>query len=114
MAISEFELYKVEKLAKSFCSVKSGNFSREQLYIDYKIEGQTLYFFEVRPMWNDPTKNTEILVAKFTYVKKDKIWKLYWLRQNQKWQAYEPDGINLHLEPLLEIVQEDKQACFWG
>ena len=114
MAISEFELFKVEKLAKSFCSIKSQNFPREQLYIDYKIEDQTLYILEVRPMWNDPTKNTEVLVAKFTYVKKDKIWKLYWLRQNLKWQAYEPDGINQHLEALFEIVQEDRQACFWG
>ena len=48
------------------------------------------------------------------YVKKNKIWKLYWLRQNLKWHAYEPDGINQHLEPLFDIVQEDKQACFWG
>ncbi|SGY97034.1 Putative uncharacterized protein [Moritella viscosa] len=65
-------------------------------------------------MWNDPTKNTEVLVAKFTYVKKDKIWKLYWLRQNLKWQVYESEGINQYLDPLLEIVQEDRQACFWG
>lgn len=114
MAISEFELYKVEKLAKHFCAIKSQNFPREQLYIDYKIEDQTLYFLEVRPMWNDLTKNIELLVAKFTYVKKHKIWKLYWLRQNLKWQAYEPDGINQHLEQLFEIVHEDKQDCFWG
>ncbi|MGC3835476.1 DUF3024 domain-containing protein [Moritella viscosa] len=95
MAISEFELYKVEKLAKSFCSIKSQNFPREYLYIDYIIKDQ-------------------ILVAKFTYVKKDKIWKLYWLRQNLKWQVYESEGINQYLDPLLEIVQEDRQACFWG
>jgi hypothetical protein len=48
------------------------------------------------------------------YVKKDKVWKLYWPRQNTKWQRYEPDGINQHLEPLFTIVSEDFKGCFWG
>jgi hypothetical protein len=50
------------------------------------MEDQTLYFLEVRPRWDDPTKNTEVSVAKFMYIKKDKVWKLYWPRQNSKWQ----------------------------
>ena len=68
MAINEFELFKVEKSAKRFCAGKSQRFPREQLYIDYKMEEQTFYFIEVRPMCNDPTKNSEVLVAKFIYI----------------------------------------------
>jgi hypothetical protein len=114
VAISEFELFKVEAIAKKFCGGRNRHFPPEQLYIDYKMEEQTLYILEVRPKWNDPTEKTELFVAKFTYVKKDKIWKLYWQRQNMKWQQYEPNGINQHLEPLIQIISEDPQGCFWG
>jgi len=114
VAISEFELFKVEAIAKKFCGDRNRHFPPEQLYIDYKMEAQTLYILEVRPKWNDPTEKTELFVAKFTYVKKDKIWKLYWQRQNMKWQQYEANGINQHLEPLIQIVNEDSQGCFWG
>ena len=114
MAISEFELFKVESAAKKFCGDRNQHFPPEQLYIDYKMEEQTLYILEVRPKWNDPTEKTELFVAKFTYVKKDKIWKLYWQRQNMKWQQYEPNGVDKHLESLIKIVSEDPQGCFWG
>ena len=114
MAISEFEVFKVEKAAKQFCVNKNKPFPPEQLYIDYRMEDQTLYFLEVRPKWDDPTTKTEIPVAKFIYIKKDKVWKLYWPRQNSKWQQYAPDGINQHLEPLFKIVSEDLKGFFWG
>jgi len=114
VAISEFEIFKVEKVAKKFCENKNKHFPREQLYIDYRMEDQILYFLEVRPKWDDSTKNTEILVAKFMYIKKDKMWKLYWPRQNSKWKKYEPDGINQHLEPLFKVLSEDLKGCFWG
>jgi hypothetical protein len=109
--ISEFEIFKVEKAAKRFCENKS--FPPELLYIDYKMEDQTLYFLEIRPKWNDPTKKTETLVAKFMYIKKNKVWKLYWPRQNSKWKQYEPNGVNQHLEPLFKILSEDLTGCFY-
>ena len=114
MTISEFEIFKVEKAAKKFCEDKNKPFPPEQLYIDYRVEDQNLYFLEVRPKLDDPTKKTEILVAKFMYIKKNKVWKLYWPRQNSKWQQYGPDGTNQHLEPLFKILNEDINGCFWG
>jgi len=114
MAISEFEIFKVDKAAKKFCADRNMNFPPDQLYIDYKLEDQALYLFEVRPRWDDPTEKLELMVAKILYVKKDKVWKLYWQRQNMKWQLYEDEGVNSQLEPLLKIVWEDAHACFWG
>lgn len=114
MAISEFETFKIEKTAKKFCSDRNVHYPPDQLYIDYRLENQTLYLFEVRPRWNNPEQIIEIMVAKLNYVKKEAIWKLYWQRQNMKWQPYEPNGINKSLEPLLKEVWDDPQNCFWG
>ncbi|HHZ68959.1 MAG TPA: DUF3024 domain-containing protein [Methylococcaceae bacterium] len=113
MAISEFEIFKVEKVAKEFCSKRNVNFPPDQLYIDYRLEDQVLYLFEVRPRWDEPNIKAETMVAKLWYIKKDKLWKLYWQRQNMKWHLYE-GGINKNLEPLLVQVNEDNYGCFWG
>ncbi len=114
MAISEFEIFKVEKAANEFCGERNKNYPPDQLYIDFKLEDQTLYLVEVRPKWNDPSVKTEMMLAKFLYIKKDKVWKLYWQRQNMTWLIYEPDGVNKHLEPLLKLVWDDIHGCFWG
>jgi hypothetical protein len=39
---------------------------------------------EIRPQWNDQTKKIEDSIAKATYVKSQKIWKLYWMRADGK------------------------------
>jgi hypothetical protein len=51
VAISEFKIFKAEKAAKQFCVDKNKLFPPEQLYIDYRMEDQTLYFMEVLLMW---------------------------------------------------------------
>ena len=114
MAISEFEMFRVEKLAKEFCSGRNKNFPPDQLYIDYKLEDQTLFFFEVRPKWNDPSIKIEIMVAKIRYIKKEYLWKLYWQRQNMSWELYEPNPTNASLEPLLVELSNDPHECFWS
>ena len=114
MAISEFEIFKIEKAAEEFCSDRNKYYPPEQLYIDYRIEEQALYLFEVRPKWDDPEIKIEIMVAKLWYIKKESIWKLYWQRQNMKWQQYEPNGTNQEMAPLLKEAWDDPHACFWG
>ena len=114
MAISEFEIFKVEKEAKEFCDDRNGNHPRDQLYIDFRLEDQVLYLFEVRPKWDDPDIKIEIMVAKLWYIKKEAVWKLYWQRQNMDWCLYEPNGISNELTPLLIEVTDDQYGCFWG
>ncbi len=114
MAISEFEVFKVEKAAKKFCEDRNKHYPPDQLYIDFRLEDQQLFLFEVRPKWNDPSVKIEIMVAKLWYIKKESIWKLYWQRQNMKWHLYEPNGVNKELEPLLAEVWNDSHGCFWG
>ena len=114
MVTSEFENFQVIRAAKQFCAEINKYVPQEQIYIDYKIDNQALYLLEIRPVWNNPEKTTEQMVAKFLYTQKDKKWKLYWQRQNTKWVQYKSDDINLDLEFLLEIVEEDSNGCFWG
>jgi len=114
MAISEFEIFKVEKSAKQFCDNRNKNYPPDKLYIDYRLEGQSLFLLEVRPVWNDPSRKTEMDVAKITFIKKESLWKLYRQRQNMKWQLYDPKSNSKDLEVLLKEIWDDPMGCFWG
>ena len=43
-------------------------------------------------------------VAKTTYVKIQDIWKIYWMRQDLKWQGYEPLPEFAIIEECLEEI----------
>ena len=59
---------------------------RNKLALKYRIESQSVVIFEVRPLRDWPDE----MVAKTTYVKKNRMWKVYWQRADLKWYGYEP------------------------
>jgi hypothetical protein len=70
--------------------------------------------FESRPHWQDKTQRLESDIAKITYVKTQKVWKLYWMRQDLKWHRYEPFESDKLLQKILTIVVKDEFGCFFG
>ena len=115
MAISEFEIKRCEKELEKFLDLRRPPpHVRDELDISYRIEDQSVEIFEVRPQWDDPSKKIEASVAKTTYVKKEKHWKVFWQRQDLKWHSYEPMKIVSTFEEFLRLVHEDKHSCFFG
>ncbi len=115
MALGEFELKRVEKLATQFVDAnRPPAHIRSQLDIGFRIIDQSLEFFEIRPRWNDPAEKMEQAMAKTTYVKKTKSWKIYWMRQDLKWHRYDPVAEVSTLDEFLRVVAEDTHACFRG
>jgi hypothetical protein len=56
----------------------------------------------------------EIPFAKATYINKEKLWKVYWQRQDLKRHSYAPAPNVKYFEEFLSIVNEDANACFFG
>ena len=115
MAISEFEIKRCEKELEKFLEQnRPPAHVRAQVDLGYRIAGQSVEIFEVRPGFRDPSTKTEISVAKTTYVKSQKVWKVYWMRQDLKWHSYPPAPQVRYLEEFLALVKEDANACFFG
>ncbi|RYY41609.1 MAG: DUF3024 domain-containing protein [Chitinophagaceae bacterium] len=87
---------------------------RSQLDLDYRIDGQSVFLFEVRPVWNDPSRIAQLDYAKATFVKAANHWKVFWLRANGKWEAYRPTPVVATIHDFLKLVDEDKHHCFKG
>jgi hypothetical protein len=87
---------------------------RSKIDIGYSFEKNTLEIFEIRPSWIDESVKTQTEVAKAKYVKSRKIWKIYWMRANQKWELYPYAPEVKDISEFFEIVKEDEFACFFG
>lgn len=68
----------------------------------------------MRAQWDDPKKIIEGAIAKGTYEKIRKIWKLFWMRADLKWHSYPPFPESKSLEEILEVIEQDLHACFLG
>lgn len=115
MAISEFEIRRCEKELEKFLEEnRPPAHVRAQFDLAYRVSGQSIEIFEVRPGFRDPGKTIEISVAKTTYVKSQKVWKVYWMHQDLKWHSYPRAPQVRYLEEFLTLVKEDANACFFG
>ena len=115
MALSEFEIKKVKNAAETFLTVKRPPpHIRKQLDIGYRIDDRSIEVFEIRPYYLDESQILEHAVAKATYVKTQKVWKIFWQRADLKWRSYEPVASVKSIEEFFDAVVDDPHGCFWG
>lgn len=115
MALSEFEIKKCEKELEAFMRMhRPPAYLRNKLDLGYRIVKQSVEVFEIRPQRDDPSQKIEHPVAKATFVKTQKYWKIFWQRADLQWHGYEPTPTAKTLNEFLSIVDEDKYSCFFG
>lgn len=114
MAFTDIELQKIKNMVGGLCKEKTPAHLRDELRFEYEIEKQSVVIFEVRPVWNDPSKFTRMPLAKLTYVRSENLWKLYWKRANEKWVGYDPNGSDKELGNLVAEIDKDSSGCFFG
>ena len=115
MPFTEFETARIEAAMSDFMAKRRPPVEiRDKLDLAYRIEGQSVVIFEIRPFWRDPSETTEEPAAKATYTHKTDRWKIYWQRADLKWHAYPPHPEAVSFDEFLAIVDKDEHGCFWG
>jgi len=115
MAFSEFELKKIQKAVGRYIEKhRPPAHLRNEVDLSFRISGQSVEIFEIRPLWSDPREKIEEPVAKATFVKSTKSWKVYWQRADLKWHRYEPDPEVSSIEEFIRLVEDDEYASFFG
>jgi hypothetical protein len=114
VAFSEFELKRIDSVMRTISIDKVPKHLRDQLRFEYEVKGHAVTVWEIRPAWNDPTQETKMGVARFRYTRKSDSWKLYWMRKDLKWHAYDPDVNIGRLESLVAEVDRDEYGAFFG
>lgn len=115
MSFNDLEQKRIEKALTAFLALRRPPAHiRPQLDIAYHQSGQSIELVEIRPQWDDPTIIREHPFAKATYVKTQKLWRVFWQRADLRWQGYEPTPTVNTIEDFLALVHEDEHACFFG
>ncbi len=116
MAFSEFEIARVKKALESFMQARRPPLHiRPKVDLGFRISGQSVVIFEVRPAWHGrPQERHESPIAKTTYVRSRNIWRVFWQRRDLKWHSYEPASEVRSIEDFASLVSEDRHACFFG
>jgi hypothetical protein len=115
MAFRKEELEQWEPLIKQFISEqRPPEKVRDQVDLDYVIEKQSIIIFEIRPRMDAPEEKLKFLIAKATWVRRQKVWKIYWQQADMEWHKYEPLPQVDTLELFIDEVDKDPYACFWG
>lgn len=85
MAFNELERKRIEKTVGRFIETRRPPPAiRSQLDLGFRLQGQSVELFEIRPVWDNPSQKMESPVAKATYVKTQNVWKVYWMRADLK------------------------------
>ena len=115
MALSELEHKRLKKIVGAYVeSRRPPPHIRAELDLAFRIEGQSVEIFELRPAWRNPTETLEEPVAKATFVKRTGTWRVYWQRADLKWHRYDPVSETASIEEFLQVVERDEHGCFYG
>ena len=87
---------------------------RDKLDVGYRFENNVVEIFTIRPRWDNKEEKLESSVAKAKYISSKRVWKVYWMRSNLKWYAYDPRPEVYTLEEFIELIDRDIHHCFWG
>lgn len=87
---------------------------RKQVDIGYSYDGKIVELFEIRPYFLDASIKDKFPFAKIRFYKSTQLWSLYWMLSSGKWEIYTPFPKSTHLDKIIEVIKEDKNACFFG
>jgi len=115
MALAEIETKRIEKTINALMERRRPPKSiRSKVDLGYRISGQSVELLEIRPRWDKPEVILKNAFAKATYVPTKRVWKVYWMRGNLKWQKYNPVPEVNSIEEFLAVVDQDEYSCFFG
>ena len=114
MAFFELEVRRIDDTIGQLCRRRTPVARRDQLEFVFEIDRHTVTIFEVRPRWKAPEEKTKLGVARFRYTRTQDQWRLYWMRSDMKWHAFEPTSPTARIEELVIAVDNDEYGCFFG
>ena len=115
MTFSELEARRIDKLVGQFIEKRRPSAHiRSLLDLGFRVRGQSIEIFEIRPVWQNPNERIEEPVAKATYDGTRRVWAIYWQRGDLTWCRYDPHPEVKALEAFIELLDDDQHACFFG
>lgn len=113
--LNELEKKRIENVVGAFVTRRRPPLHiRKEVDLDFRLRGQSIEIFEIRPVWQGNGETQEIPIAKATFVRTRGVWQLYWQRRDLKWHRYELFPEAKAIDEIVAEIDADPYACFWG
>ena len=113
--LSEFEIKRCEKLVADFIERRRPPVHlRKDVDLAFRVKPKSVEIFEIRAHWTGRGKPIEHRIAKATFDKNKRNWRVLWQRADLKWHSYKPRPEVDAIDDFLLIVQQDAHGCFFG
>jgi len=114
MPFSELELKPIEEAVGELCRKRSLPQLKDKLQLGYSVKGHEIIIFERRPKWDHLKEWIESPVAKLKFIRSANKWRLYWQRADLKWHEYPGPSSSDRIGDLVQEIDADTLACFFG
>ena len=115
MSFDDIETARIKRAMEGFLAARRPRPDiREQLDLGYSINGQSVEIFELRPAWREPNTIVKHPAAKATFVRTQKVWKIFCMRGDLAWCRYEPKPTTPNIDEFADIVARDEYCHFFG
>ncbi|MFO7814510.1 MAG: DUF3024 domain-containing protein [Halanaerobiales bacterium] len=114
MALDELQKKRVKKILDKFCEDRIPDRAKDQIELDYNIRGNYVTLIEKRRYYKNPKEWIKQKIAQFRFTPEDNKWALYWWRHTGKWYKYKEVQPSNDLQDLVNEVDKDPTAIFWG
>jgi DUF3024 family protein len=112
--IPEPQRTRIAELLTDYCEATVPQHVRDKVRLSFRMEGNVIDLFELRPAFQAPRKWQEEGVARFRYVQSRGVWRLYCEFSDLRWHEYEPFFEARTFDELLTEVDRDPTGIFWG
>jgi len=115
MALNDIEKARFERAVREYVEKRRpAPHIRPQLDVGYRFTNQSVELFEIRPMWREPEKKIEHSIAKATFVRSRRLWRVYWKRADLKWHSYEPHAEVKSIDEFLPLLKRISMDASMG
>jgi hypothetical protein len=104
------------KRLETYCAEHIPPHVRDQIRIEMTTRGNSVTIWECRPPWRPDfgPEWTRTKVAQLRYDPDHFTWTMFWADRNGKWLAYPRLPSTANFDKVLDELDLDPLACFWG
>jgi hypothetical protein len=114
MAFGELELEQIQQTVGEWCKRRCPPYLKDKMRWAYSVKGHDVIIFEQRPWWDNTSEWSETPIAKLKFIRSADKWRLYWMRADLKWHDYPGLSSSHRLDDLVQEIDADPLACFFG
>jgi hypothetical protein len=101
---------------KRFCEDRIPEHVLDKIRIEMTARGSSLTIWECRPPWRPAAGSewTRQKIAQLRYDAEHLTWTVFWADRNGKWLKYPGLPPTANLDRVIQELDDEPHACFWG